>query len=367
MIARPAPHLLAPPKVAGAGPDNRPTISVVMPAYNAAAHLPRVLAPLLAMRERGEVEEVIVVDDRSSDATASLARQMGASVLVTLRNGGPGAARNLAAQHAAGDILWFVDSDVIAWPGGAALIRAAFAEPGVEAVFGSYDAAPDGTPWLSRYKNLVHRFYHQKAGREATTFWAGCGAVHTETFRRLGGFDVATSRLPSREDIELGYRIHDAGGRILVLPELLGKHLKVWTLRSAVQTDLFRRALPWSRLMIARARLTDDLNTARAERLRAGAPPAPAALAPLRSRRAGGEPCRCVPHAQPVRRRQSLALRFFPRDPRGPVLPARCARADRRVHRDHPPLFPLRWASRGHQGSAGRHRPVGGRPAPPIS
>ena len=247
----------------------RPTISVIMPAYKAAALLPRVLAPLIAMRDAGEIDEVIVVDDVSPDDTAAVARQLGADVLVMPANGGPGAARNLAATVARGDILWLVDSDVIAWPGGGNLIRQAFAEPGVAAVFGSYDTTPAGTPWFSRYKNLTHRFYHQHANREATTFWAGCGAISAEMYRRVGGFDVETYKVPSIEDIELGYRIKHAGGRILVLPELQGKHLKVWTIRNAIHTDLFRRALPWSRLMISREGVADDLNTSRLERVKA--------------------------------------------------------------------------------------------------
>ncbi len=95
------------------------SISVIMPAYKAEHLLPRVLSPLIEMLKAGEVSEVLVVDDQSPDGTAALARKMGATVLTTPVNGGPGAARNLAAEHATGDILWFVDSDVIAHPDGA--------------------------------------------------------------------------------------------------------------------------------------------------------------------------------------------------------------------------------------------------------
>jgi len=64
-------------------------ISVVMPAYNATGYLPRVLPPLLAMRDAGEVAEVLVVDDCSTDETAKVAEAMGARVLVMPENGGP--------------------------------------------------------------------------------------------------------------------------------------------------------------------------------------------------------------------------------------------------------------------------------------
>ncbi len=247
----------------------RQTISAIMPAYNAERLLERVLPPLLQMLHDGELDELLVVDDCSTDATAATAREMGATVLTTPANGGPGVARNLAARAARGDILWFIDSDVIAHPGGPEEIRRAFADQGVEACFGSYDDNPGAPSWFSNYKNLLHRYHHQSARREATTFWSGCGAVRASTFADLGGFDTEIYRVPSIEDVELGYRIKAAGGRILVCPDLLGKHLKVWTLKQAIFTDIFRRALPWSRLMIAREGLTDDLNTGKAERARA--------------------------------------------------------------------------------------------------
>ena len=245
-------------------------ISVVVPAYNASGYIKRVIAPLLDMLHAGEVDEVLIVDDCSTDNTAEIAREMGATVMQTPQNGGPGAARNLAAQVAIGDVLWLVDADVIAAPGGAALIRAAFADPEVHAVFGSYDNQPDGQQLLSKYKNLTHRYHHQHAKREASTFWAGCGALRKDAFLAVGGFDIETYKVPSIEDIELGYRIKGAGGRIVVEPKLLGKHLKIWSFGNIVHTDIFRRALPWARLMILREGLTDDLNTGKMERLRAG-------------------------------------------------------------------------------------------------
>lgn len=247
----------------------RLTISVVMPAYNAAHYMPLVLPPLLNMLHEGEIGELLVVDDQSTDNTIAVAEEMGATVLRNPVNGGPGAARNLAARHAKGDILWFVDSDVIAWPGGAAHILPAFAEPDVVAVFGSYDETPSGQSWISKYKNLVHRYYHQRGNEESSTFWAGCGAVRKDAFLAVNGFDVVTYTRPSIEDIDLGYRLRAAGGRILLLPNLLGKHLKVWTVRNVIHTDIFMRAIPWSRLMITREGLTDDLNVSQGERIRA--------------------------------------------------------------------------------------------------
>ena len=74
---------------------------------------------------------------------------------------------------------------------------------------------------------------------------------------------------PSIEDIELGYRLRAAGGRILLWPALQGTHLKVWRFLELMHTEIFCRAIPWSRLMLSQTGLVNDLNVGIAERLRA--------------------------------------------------------------------------------------------------
>ncbi len=244
-------------------------ISIIMPAYNAEDLLRHTLIPLIKMRENGEVHEVLVVDDGSSDGTMNLAKSLGAQVLKTPQNGGPGLARNVASKKASGEILWFVDSDVIAHADGARLVDEAFREDGVVAVFGSYDDAPPAKNFGSQYKNLVHRFYHQQGNRDASTFWAGCGAIRATAFAEVEGFDTDRYSKPAIEDIELGYRLRDKGGRIVLVHELQSTHLKYWTIPNILQTDIFQRAFPWSRLMLERGGLTDDLNVSQVERARA--------------------------------------------------------------------------------------------------
>lgn len=56
------------------------SISVIMPVYNGTEFIRQSLPPLIAMRDRGEVLEVIVVDDTSSDDTPDVARSLGATV-----------------------------------------------------------------------------------------------------------------------------------------------------------------------------------------------------------------------------------------------------------------------------------------------
>ncbi|GMQ88809.1 MAG: hypothetical protein BMS9Abin09_0247 [Gammaproteobacteria bacterium] len=248
----------------------QPKISVIMPVYNGRDFIVKSLPPLQRMLERGEVSEIVVVDDSSTDDTANIAAGLGARVIPSGGRLGPGAARNQAAQQAAGDILWFVDADVVVHDDAAACLVDGFSEAGVVAVFGSYDDCPAAQNFLSQYKNLVHHFYHHRGRKEATTFWSGCGAVRKDAFLKAGGFDIERFKRPSIEDIELGYRLREAGGRILLIPEFQSTHLKEWRFINLIHTEVFCRAIPWSRLMFEQPETGSDLNVSPVERIRAG-------------------------------------------------------------------------------------------------
>jgi GT2 family glycosyltransferase len=245
-------------------------ISVIMPVYNGTDFIPRSLPPLVAMAQRGEILEVIVVDDGSTDGSKQMAERMGARVLSSGGRMGPGGARNKAATTARGDVLWFVDADVVVHADAARCLAAGFSDSQVVAVFGSYDSNPPARNFFSQYKNLVHHYYHQRANDEAKTFWSGCGAVRREAFLASGGFDVERYKYPSIEDIELGHRLINAGGRVRLLRDVQCTHLKVWRFGNLIHTEIFRRALPWSRLIVSSGDgIPNDLNVGMAEQARA--------------------------------------------------------------------------------------------------
>ena len=136
-------------------------ISVIMPAHNAAGYLGESLPPLMAMLRRGEVAEVLVVDDASTDDSLGVANGLGARVVTIEPNQGPAAARNRGAEVAVGDVLWFVDADVTVHEDAARQLDTAFRESHATAVVGSYDDRPPAKNFFSQYKNLVHHYYHQ--------------------------------------------------------------------------------------------------------------------------------------------------------------------------------------------------------------
>lgn len=260
------------------------TVAVVTPAYNAQATLGSCLTAIAAL-ERAP-DEVLVYDDGSTDDTAHIIELHGATLI---RGGGPprGPAhgRNVAAAAAQSDLILFVDADVLVAPDALSRLLRELEETGVQAAFGSYDDKPASRRPASLYVNLRHHHVHQVGARAATTFWSGLGLVERSTFLDVGGFDAARFPKPSIEDIELGARLIARGARIRLVPEAHATHCKDWRLLELWRTDIFRRAYPWSRLIVDRQAPGADLNVGVRERVKAAVAVAVLALtvlAPLR-------------------------------------------------------------------------------------
>ena len=223
---------------------------------------------------------------RCLEAVRSAADPPDELVVVTgPRRNGPAAARNEGARRATGDVLVFVDADVLVHRDAFTRVRGAFAaDPQLVAVFGSYDDEVVTEGVVAGFRNLLHHVVHQRSAGEARTFWAGLGAVRASAFRAVGGFDADRYPRPSIEDVELGARLAEQG-RMVLDPLLQGTHLKEWTLSSMVATDFGRRGVPWVRLMIDRRDVPATLNLGVRERASA-ALAIVAAIASFRRRRA---------------------------------------------------------------------------------
>ena len=236
-----------------------PRLSVVIPIHNGANHLPKCLEALRASTR--PPDEIVVVDDSSIDDSAAIARSWDCK-LVQLNAGphGPATARNRGVRATAGDIIVFIDCDVAVHSNVLRLMEDQFvAGENLSAVFGSYDNAPTNRRLVSQYRNLLHHYVHQVSRREASSFWAGCGAIRREAFEGADGFDESY-RWASIEDIELGLRLRAAGHRLLLCREIQATHRKQWTVREVIHTDVFYRAVPWTRLLFSRKRMPSDLN-----------------------------------------------------------------------------------------------------------
>jgi GT2 family glycosyltransferase len=220
-----------------------PTLSAIVPATNAP---PTLAACLEAIRSADDTpDEVIAVEDGG---------------------GGPAEARNRGAARATGDVLVFVDADVLVHRDAFARIRRAFDDPSLAALFGSYDDTPADPGTVSQFRNLLHHHVHHEGAGAATTFWAGLGAVRRDVFEAAGGFDAERYPVPSVEDIDLGTRLAAAGCRIELDPSVQGTHLKAWSLFGMVESDLWDRGVPWVELLLRHGTRSSALNLGRRHR-----------------------------------------------------------------------------------------------------
>jgi len=233
-----------------------PTLSVIVPIYNGSKTIRQCLDALFASTFREF--EVIVIDDGSDDGTLQIVAEYPCQ-MIGQDNAGPGAARNVGAREARGQILFFLDADILVKPDSLDKIVSTFAtRPDVGALFGSFGTDTVPGNFVTVYKNLQHHYTHQTASENAATFCGGFGAVRRQIFESIGGFHPPHRFL---EDIEIGYRLHVAGVAILLCKEIQFTHCKHYTLRSLILSDLHGRAVPWTRLMLAKRLFRNDLNT----------------------------------------------------------------------------------------------------------
>ncbi len=227
--------------------SRRPPLSVVIPVHNGGLDFERCLRRL---RESDQAEfELIVVDDGSTDDSATLAESYGAIVIrhETAEDPPP---RGSRSRYGEGSVVFFLDADVavhrqtLSEPSAAlkptrtcppcsARMMTRRLIPGRSASFATSSTA------LSTSKGVRRR------GQARATFWTGCGAIRRQDFLDLGGFDPHLYRRPAIEDIEFGYRLTRAGCQVILARDIQATHLKRWSLGSVIKTDIFqpRRSL----------------------------------------------------------------------------------------------------------------------------
>jgi rSAM/selenodomain-associated transferase 2 len=183
-----------------------PLISVIVPALNEVATLPRLLAAL----GTEPAAEIIVVDGGSTDATAALAASAGTRVLVSP----PGRGRQLAAgaAEARGAILLFLHADSTFPVGGLDAIRAALdSDPAL--VGGNFTLLFDGG---TAFDAWLAGFYVRLRARGI--YYGDSGVfVRREVYARLGGFRP----LALMEDYDFTRRLERLGPTCCVAEPLL--------------------------------------------------------------------------------------------------------------------------------------------------
>lgn len=226
----------------------RDTVSVVIPARNAAHTLPSVLG---ALAQRPVRWSVTVVDDHSTDDTAAVARAHGAQVIPSRGERNDYAARNTGAAQGDSEFLVFLDADVIATPEviGCAVERVRSGD--AACVFAVYDLGAHLSGLVSRYKNFWIRESTLESVRPLTWINTSLAVMRRETYVAVGGFADDFSRTRGGGDLDFGRRVAEQVGPIYAGEDLAVSHLKRFTLGSLLRND-FNRARGWLRLSLFR-------------------------------------------------------------------------------------------------------------------
>ncbi len=201
--------------------------SVIVPVYNGVDVLPRCLAALCRQSVEPSRYETIVVDDGSTDQTASVAEQLleghPHTRVVRMAHAGPAAARNAGARAAQGAVLLFTDADCEPAPDWIERMARALDDPGVAGAKGVY---------RTRQTSLAARFvqqeyqdkYDRMAGQSTIDFVDTYSAAYRrDVFLASGGFDTAYTTA-SVEDQELSFRLASQGHRLVFAPDAVVFH-----------------------------------------------------------------------------------------------------------------------------------------------
>jgi GT2 family glycosyltransferase len=249
-----------PERSAGTGvrAEAAPKISVVMPVYNAEGLLDECLGAVRA--SVGVSYEVVVVDDSSSDRSPAIAEAHGCRVVPSGGRLGPGPARNLGAEVARGDILFFIDSDVMIRPDTLARLAAAFEDPALDGAMAVQAPAMRFRNACSTYKNLwMYYTYARREGEDVPLFYTTAAAIRRKAFADSGGFDLNYTN-PNIEDTDFGQKLARLGYRIRIFPDLEVEHVKGYDLAGLLRVD-FLRSMSLARLKLrkrAEAGATND-------------------------------------------------------------------------------------------------------------
>jgi glycosyltransferase involved in cell wall biosynthesis len=225
-----------------------PKISIVVPVYNNEETLG---ACLQALRNISYPNfEIIVVNDASTDNSATIAKRYNCRFMQNTRNRGVAYSRNKGAEIAAGNMVAFIDSDIIVTPHGISQAFEQINQNGAGAVAGLFSEQVPFRNLCSRYKNHWVRFTHlNDRDQPVVLFGSGC-LIDRELLLQVGGFDE-NYRKPNVEDTEIGSRIYAKGKKIILLSEFHLKHQKRYNLWTLLKTD-YERARGLTRMILRR-------------------------------------------------------------------------------------------------------------------
>ena len=202
-------------------------VSVVIPTYNRRPILEKCLLALERQQGCSEIDryEVVLVDDGSTDGTPDWLRGAAERFphvrLIEQSHGGPAEGRNRGVDHAYGDVIVFIDSDLV--------VTDSFLSCHASSLVRSWEARGDRLCFTYGAVVNTANFEQPTAERHKLRdlswayFATGNVAIAKEVLQRAGLFDTGF-RLYGWEDLELGERLRRMGVQLIKCPAAVGYH-----------------------------------------------------------------------------------------------------------------------------------------------
>lgn len=192
------------------------SIALCIPAYNAAAHLPRLFESV--RRQTVPFDEIWVYDDASADATGTIARAFGARVVRGNVNRGCSEGKNTLLAQAQAGWIHFHDSDDVLLPEFAARAKARIAGGNFDALLFDYEQRDEASGERMSRSDFSHSaLLDDPVAYMLANTVNNCGIYETGILRRVGGFD-ADPAVRHNEDRAFHLRLAEAGARFAVEP-----------------------------------------------------------------------------------------------------------------------------------------------------
>jgi rSAM/selenodomain-associated transferase 2 len=202
-------------------------LSVIIPTLNEE----KTIAAVIHALRHGGADEIIVVDGKSSDRTAAVARDQGARVLIS--EPGRAGQMNLGGHEASGDILLFLHADTRLPEGFSEHIRKTLTRPGV--LGGAFELRIDSS---ARGLRIIESLANWRSRRMLMPYGDQAIFVKNESFREIGGFPD----MPIMEDFEFIRRIKRLG-TIAIVPAPVITSARRWSSLGVLRTTLINQAV----------------------------------------------------------------------------------------------------------------------------
>lgn len=233
-------------------------ISIIIPVRNGARTLEVCLRA--ACQAALPENEVVLVDDGSTDESATIAARHPCRLVRLERPRGASAARNTGAWAARGEILFFTDADCLLGADVLGRAVAALERAGPRsAIGGTYDRQPFDPGFFPAFQAVFVNYHETRRPNNPDYLATHALAIRAADFLSSGGF--VESFLPILEDVEFSHRLRRAGYRLAMDPALVVRHSfgfgLVGSLRNAA-----RKVRYWTRYSIRNRDLLADSGTA---------------------------------------------------------------------------------------------------------